>query len=207
MKSASAFIRHALVGAAVVFAGAALAQPKLPAAELFFHEPATSGAQLSPDGRYVAMKVAAKGHHARLAVLDLQTMKPDVVASFSETAVGQFRWVNDKRLVFNIENELVGPDMARHGPGLFAVDADGGQFRQLVETYLSVVKAPDSGVPLLPWRNHLLHSQAPRSDARRRWTTSCCAGSTPAPAVPPRWTRRCTPWTGRWTTWASCAWC
>ena len=164
MKSASAFIRLALGGAAVVFAAAASAQPKLPAAEHFFQEPATSGAQLSPDGRYVAMKVAAKGQHARLAVLDLQTMKPDVVASFSETAVGQFRWVNDKRLVLTIENELVGPNMARHGPGLFAVDADGGNFRQLVETYLSVVKVADTGTPLLPWRNHLLRSQAPRND-------------------------------------------
>ena len=164
MKLASAFIRLALAGAAVVFAGAAPAQPKSPAAELFFQEPATSGAQLSPDGRYVAMKVAAKGHHARLAVLDLQTMKPDVVASFSETAVGNFRWVNDKRLVFDLRQELTGPNRAEHGPGLFAVDADGSNFRQLVETYLSFVKAPDTGTPLLPWPNHLLRSQAPRND-------------------------------------------
>ncbi len=77
--------------ALLLWPASAPAQPALPAAELFFQEPATSGAQLSPDGRYVAMKVAAKGHHARLAVLDLQTMKPDVVASFNETVVGDFR--------------------------------------------------------------------------------------------------------------------
>lgn len=142
----------------------AQAQPQPPAAELFFQEPAISGAQLSPDGRYLGMRVAAKGHRARLAVLDLQTMRPDVVASFDDKDIGQFRWVNDKRLVFTLDQEQTGPGRAEHGPGLFAVDADGDNFRQLVETYLRFVRGPETGTPLLPWRHQLLHSQVPRRD-------------------------------------------
>jgi hypothetical protein len=129
----------ALAGLGLLAAAPARAQPQAqpPAAELFFQEPAITGARLSPDGRYVGMRVAAKGHRARLAVLDLQTMQPDVVASFDDKDIGHFRWVNDTRLVFNLRQELTGPNRAEHGAGLFAVDADGSNFRQLVETYRS----------------------------------------------------------------------
>ena len=156
----------ALAGLGLLAAAPARAQPQAqpPAAELFFQEPAISGARLSPDGRYVGMRVAAKGHRARLAVLDLQTMQPDVVASFDDKDIGHFRWVNDTRLVFNLRQELTGPNRAEHGAGLFAVDADGSNFRQLVETYRSFVRGPESGTPLLPWRNQPLHSQVPRRD-------------------------------------------
>lgn len=162
-------MRGALAGCAAALAGLlaaapAAAQPAPPPAALFFQEPAFSGAQLSPDGRHVAMRVAAKGQPARLAVLSLQTMKPEVVASFSGISVGSLRWVNDKRLVFSLQQELTGPNRAEHGPGLFAVDADGSNFRQLVETYLSFVKPPESIVPLLTWRHRLLRSQVPRQD-------------------------------------------
>ena len=154
----------ALTGLLWLAALPALAQRSPPPAELFFQEPAVSGAQLSPDGRHVAMRVAAKGQPARLAVLNLQTQKPEVVASFANIAVGRFRWVNDRRLVFSLQQELTGPNLAEHGPGLFAVDADGSNFRQLVETYLSFVKPPDRIVPLLSWRHRLLRSQVPRQD-------------------------------------------
>ena len=162
----AAILTSCIVSLLVAFSAVAqtAASAGTPAAELFFQEPAISGAQLSPDGRYVAMRVAAKGHRARLAVLDLQTMQPDVAASFDDNDIGSFRWVNEKRLVFDLRQELSGPNRAELGAGLFAVDADGSNFRQLVETYLSFVRGPEAGTPLLPWRNRLLRGQVPRND-------------------------------------------
>lgn len=150
-----------LLLAAGLLAGTARAQGGPPPAELFFQKPATSGARLSPDGRKLALRLQSPGKRARLAVIDLQSMKPDVVASFDDSSIGHFQWVNDQRLVFDLETDLVGPGRIESGPGLFAVDADGGNFRQLVETHLAFVKPPEMGVPLLNWRNHLLHRQAP----------------------------------------------
>ena len=46
--------------------------------------------------------------------------------------------------MFDLQQTLSGPAWAEHGPGLSAVDADGGNFRQLVETCLSFVKVPDT---------------------------------------------------------------
>jgi hypothetical protein len=131
--------------------GTAAATQAPPAIELFFQRPAFSQAQLSPDGKRVAMLVADKVHPARLAVLDLTTMTPTVVASFGEVGVNHFRWVNDQRLVFDLEIELTGPGRAEIGAGLFAVNADGSVFRPLVETTYGWLKAPDSGAPLLRW--------------------------------------------------------
>ncbi|MBL0149897.1 MAG: hypothetical protein IPP87_14710 [Ideonella sp.] len=78
-------------------------------------------------------------------------MKPTIVASFSEAGVGEVQWVNDERLVFNLHSTW-------SGPGLYAVDRDGENFRQLVEATWSFFKAPESGVPLLPGNTYLLHS-------------------------------------------------
>lgn len=140
---------------------AAGAQDGLPAIELFFQKPATSGAQLSPDGRKLALRQQSPGQRARLAVVDLQTLQPTVVASFDDASIGHFQWVNHRRLVFDLETDLVGPGLVESGPGLFAVDADGSHFRQLVQNQRAFLQAPEMGVPLLPWRNRLLRRQAP----------------------------------------------
>jgi dienelactone hydrolase len=107
-------------------AGTASGPPPLAA---FFGPPSLSGSALSPDGKAVAMRVAGRseGEHAVLVVLDLQTMQPTVVASFKDAGVRHFAWVNEKRLVLDAESD-------HSGPGLFAVDRDGTNFRQLVET-------------------------------------------------------------------------
>lgn len=122
-----------------------------PPIESFFEEPAFGGASLSPNGKSLAVRVSAKGEPAQLAVLNLETMKPIIVAAFREAGIGQVQWVNDKRLVFNLHSTW-------SGPGLYAVDSDGENFRQLVEASWSFFKAPDEGVALLPGNTYLLQS-------------------------------------------------
>ena len=132
------------------------AQPARPAIELFFDQPVLSASQLSPDGRLLALRIGSKGGRVRLAVLDLQVMKPTIVADFRDADVDQFAWVNDRRLVFDLRQQMNGPGTAALGRGLFAIDADGSGYRQLVESTRSFVKVPDSGTPPLRWDTYLL---------------------------------------------------
>lgn len=134
------------------------AQPARPAIGLFFEQAVLSAAQLSPDGRLLALRIGSRGGRARLAVLDLQDMKPTIVADFKDADVDQFAWVNDRCLVFDLQQKMNGPGTAALGRGLFAIDADGSGYRQLVETTLSFVRAPDSGTPPLRWDTYLLNA-------------------------------------------------
>jgi hypothetical protein len=136
---------------------AAGASESPPAAEAFFRSPVLSAAALSPDGRLVAFRIGAKGVRDRLGVLDLQTMKPTVVASFKDADVGHFEWVNDKRLVFDLGTELDAPGYIKMASGLFAVNHDGSNFRQWVETLVGRVKDgnADSRTRMLPWKTYL----------------------------------------------------
>ena len=100
--------------------------------ENFFENQSFSGAILSPDGRRLAVRVAPPGQRVRLAVLELDSMQVKVVAYFSDADVDAFRWVNDQRLVFDLEDRQLAQGAQRYGSGLYAVNADGGNYRQLV---------------------------------------------------------------------------
>lgn len=131
--------------------GLAPAHAAPPAAELFFQKPQLGGAALSPDGWRVAMRVASKDTRARLAVLDLQTMQAAIVGSLNEADINSFHWVNEQRLVFDAAVELTGPNLADFAQGLFAVNADGSGFRQLVASRNHFLKDPNDARELLPW--------------------------------------------------------
>jgi acetyl esterase/lipase len=156
MKPLSPFVRTLFAGA---FAYASLAVcstvAAAPPAEAFFQRPAFSGAKLSPQGKRVAFRVRNAESRARLAVLDIETMKSDVVASYKDADVGSFHWVNENRLVFDLEVELTGPNLTDRGRGLFAVNADGSAFRQLVVTTSNAIQlsAKDTASQL-PWHTY-----------------------------------------------------
>ena len=96
------------------------------------------------------MSIGSVTHPAQLAVLDLETMTPTVVAAFDSLGAGRFRWVNDKRLVFDLATHREARREIRQAPGLFAVDADGENFRQLVQTTAAWLKAPPAGASRCP---------------------------------------------------------
>ena len=123
--------------------------------DTFFHLSSLSGAELSPNGRYAALRIANKESRAVLAVLDLDTMKPTPVASFSDGDIGRFHWVNDERLVFDLAEFNVAIADMRGAPGLYAVNRDGSRFRQLVESQRHFLKDPTEE-DLLPWNTLLL---------------------------------------------------
>ncbi len=109
---------------------AASARPSL---ESFFGESPFSGAILSPNAKYLAVKTTPKGKRVSLFVIDLLTDKGQFVAGFNDTDIATVKWVNDERLMFDTGNTKVGVGDVEDGPGLFAVNRDGKQLRQLAE--------------------------------------------------------------------------
>ncbi|WP_338846962.1 prolyl oligopeptidase family serine peptidase [Massilia sp. W12] len=98
----------------------------------FFADPRYASVQLSPDGKFLsALAPDAEGRHM-LVTIDLSTMAPTVVAHYNDANVRNPQWVNSQRLVFSLEEKKDKPDDARYAPGLFAVDRDGKDPRQLV---------------------------------------------------------------------------
>jgi len=110
----------------------AQATDPLPSPDSFFGNQAFSAAVLSPDARLLAVRLASKSGRNELAVIDLADFSVRTVASFFDADVGNFRWVNAQRLVFDSADYQRALGQKRFAPGLFAVDADGKQFRQLV---------------------------------------------------------------------------
>ncbi|AMO25178.1 hypothetical protein UC35_01070 [Ramlibacter tataouinensis] len=115
-------------------AGAASAQPAKVPVEAFFQNPAFTAARLSPSGKHVAATFRAKTGRIALVVMDTANLADaKVVGGFSDADVWRFEWVNDGRLVFSMADMLASQAEVRFGTGMFAVDRDGGDFRQLTE--------------------------------------------------------------------------
>ena len=141
-----------------------LAQPRPPAVADFFQNPALSQAVLAPSGRSVAFLVGAKNSRDRLAVLDLDSMKVQAVASYSDADVTGVHWVNDQRLVYSLADRRLAQADQRFAPGLFAVNADGSALRQLVQRERVFVQ-DGIGTRQLPWSTFLLRQRgAQRGD-------------------------------------------
>ena len=147
----------ALLLAAAVHLASAAAPPPI---EDFFANPEFSGAQLSPGGKYLAVRVGAKDQRDRLAVVTLADSKVQVVGNFSDADIGQFDWVNDERLVFTATDRSVGVGDMRYAPGLYAINRDGSKFRQLVsrsgKPFITVSNGGVGVRELLPWNTYLL---------------------------------------------------
>jgi len=131
----------------------------------FFGYERMSGASISPDGKTLAMAVAAPDTgRIRLVAMDLGTGKLTLLASYADTDVNSFDWINDHRLVFDLvdQNETV---LDHHrARGLYAVNTDGSLLRQLVNTQWNpwVQRAGDK--PLLPWWTRYLRPVGDGSD-------------------------------------------
>ncbi len=114
-------------------AGHAAENAALPPIEHFFANPAFGGATLSPNARYLAARMARPGKGTALAVVDLTNNTVNVVASLANGDVGQINWISDERLIFNTADPDVAEGDRAKGPGLFAVNRDGGELRELIE--------------------------------------------------------------------------
>jgi dipeptidyl aminopeptidase/acylaminoacyl peptidase len=137
----AALLGHTLSGmaadtpaAAGTAPAAAVADPAtIPIAD-FFKPSQFARAALSPDGKNVALLSAGPNNRLLLAVMDVATSQPKILARFSDSDIGSFAWVNNKRLVYSLADRQSAPGENRgFGSGLFAVDIDGSNQRDLIE--------------------------------------------------------------------------
>ena len=179
---ARAMAALALAFAAMPGRAADTAMPSTVPAEQFFDFPQMERPRLSPEGDALAVLMRNDQGRRILAVIDLADMKNTrIVAAFKDADVIFARWVDDKRLVYQIAEEDRSLAEQR-GLGLYAVDRDGSGTRALIsrrEPPSETGTAIKSRL-LVPWNyrfsqtlddgsgdvivNHSVHS-----DNSRRW--------------------------------------
>lgn len=137
------------------------AKPALADAEQFFRSEQVLGAELAPDGQRLAMRVVGPHGRVMLSVLDLATMNAKVVYSSDAADVQRVVWVNPLRLAFTLEDRDTAQGKQESAPGLFAVDHDGENYRQLVERQRFFVKVGNDA-RLEPWNTFLLNGSSQR---------------------------------------------
>jgi dipeptidyl aminopeptidase/acylaminoacyl peptidase len=99
----------------------------------FFDHSSFAGAQLSPNGRYLAARTRGPGGRLALVAIDLGTNTMKVLASYGNADIGRVLWLSDERLAFDLTDREAAPGERYLGAGLFAVNRDGSNLRQLAE--------------------------------------------------------------------------
>ncbi|MES2073368.1 MAG: alpha/beta fold hydrolase [Pseudomonadota bacterium] len=128
-------------GAAILFSGCLLTPPLAqaqvtpPPVEEFFKTRVLNSARLSPNGTTVAILVSGSDERVMLAVIDVATNTHKILEHFSNLDIANVRWVNNKRLVFQVTDKKTGDADTRSGPGLYAIDIDGSNHRELIERF------------------------------------------------------------------------
>jgi len=159
--------RLALSICAMAFAAAAFAAP--PPAAVFHSDPDIDEAVLSPSGNRLAV-TSGKGQPFKgLIIYDLTPGGKSVrIAQMSDGDVDDVSWVNDDRLVFRMRDTSDGTANEMWAPGLFAINADGSNFRTLVSRTGTpfVVNGGQTrstaDALILDWNHRLLRVPTPR---------------------------------------------
>lgn len=148
----------------------AQSKPVRPPAEHFFENSPYTGAQLSPDARFLAVRVAMPGKRESLAVVNLETGEIKGAAGFADVDIGDFMWINDQRLVFDTVDKHIDKGHLDRAPGLFGVNRDGSGYQQLVMREGDaggVIQGTNSNIkraPMLKW-NHFMVTQPGAQDS------------------------------------------
>jgi acetyl esterase/lipase len=142
----------------LIMGAVAHAQPGPVPLERFFQRPAMLEAKLSPSGTRLAVTTSRGTTRVGLAVIELGLdPKARRAALFSDADIVSFDWVSDDRLVFSVLDLQAGSRAdQQQAPGLYAINADGSDFRLLVRRRgLPFVRDGSSRDKALEW-NHLL---------------------------------------------------
>jgi dipeptidyl aminopeptidase/acylaminoacyl peptidase len=117
----------------------------------FFANSNFAGAVLSPSGRHLA--ALSKSPNGRLALvdIDLATNAMTVLASYGNADIRSVMWLNEERLAFDLTDLEASPSEYYLGAGLFAVNRDRSNLRQLAERRRDSLNGmPGAGRRVLP---------------------------------------------------------
>ena len=154
-----------VLSCALLPAGASAQAPALPPIEKFFANPALDQVRLSPKGRYVAMLTGAPGRRDVLAVVDLAAGSIKMVAGYKDFDVLRFEWVNDDRLMYSVGDSRIGAGAQYQASGLFAVNRDGANPRQLAGRHAEEFMVAQGGrlnQTMLPWHTFMTGQRGPQ---------------------------------------------
>lgn len=152
-----------------VTANTPIDQTKVQENSIWFKQSAFGNAVLSPDGTKVAFRATATNKPAQLVIYDLASGGTTTVASFEKLPVGRIAWVNDKRLVFDLDVYRLPNNEITQGPGLYAVDTDGERFVQLINV-VHTFSVSSTAKPLLPAWTRLMRTSA-NKDSNDIWVS------------------------------------
>ena len=98
--------------------------------ESFANLPSSRDVKISPDGKYVSVVLRKDGEDL-LAVLDIDTMKPEGVFSVKgkRKSVGKVYWVNNKRLIYTVTESYAWNKTQFENGELIGVDFDGSKHK------------------------------------------------------------------------------
>jgi dipeptidyl aminopeptidase/acylaminoacyl peptidase len=139
-----------------------------PAIADFFDNQEFSGAKLSPNGDYLAVRLGGNGKRDRLAILTLGTGKMQAISSFNDADIGSFEWVNNERLALTATDRTLAQGERLYASGLYAINRDGSRFIQLASRDGN--SGTRTGRVLLPWNTHML-GQPTRQDSDNIYVT------------------------------------
>jgi dipeptidyl aminopeptidase/acylaminoacyl peptidase len=145
-------IRHFLLSLAAV-GGLAHAAPPL---EHFFEPAHFKDAALSPSGRYVALRVGNSTLRDGMVVIDSETEAVVGGTRLAGYDVAAIRWVNDTRLVYNVDDNSLTTGDTTFAPGLWALNRDGTDKRQLAEHRIAYDLGSQIKRHVEPWNTFLM---------------------------------------------------
>jgi dipeptidyl aminopeptidase/acylaminoacyl peptidase len=156
-----------------------------PPASLFFGPGDVQETALSPSGRYLAMTTARPGARVGLFVFDLVSDKPPVqTAQFRDADVVNVQWVSDERLLFSAIDYSEGGGRPDGAPGLFAINPDGKEMRQLIKRQQFLLTDGSSSDRSLDWNHVLLRVLTPKAGEP---ATEVIVGAHSETTVTPMW--------------------
>lgn len=155
LESSMRVVALLLCGLVLMFGAmqTAKAQDKVPV-EDFFRKSKFTAVSLSPNGKHLAFVAASPSGEDRNVLATAAVEAPQkwtVVAKLLNADVASFSWVNNARLVFDVEDRQ-SPMGQQSGEGLYAVNVDGSEF-----VWLIAHKYGDHTSDMPSWRP-LLHN-------------------------------------------------
>jgi dipeptidyl aminopeptidase/acylaminoacyl peptidase len=175
----TAFLSALAVTAALAAPLPAVAAPTDPIpAAAFFDNARMSDAQISPDGKHVAILFNNSKSKWRdeLGVIDLADRSLKIVATFADIDIGNVEWVNNRRLAFDLHDKVSAPRKVEIWPGLYGVNVDGSELYQLVSHGASKAWVPGAVKrKMLPYNYFLLH-QTGSQDSDTVWVVRTRGG-------------------------------
>ncbi|MES2902033.1 MAG: prolyl oligopeptidase family serine peptidase [Pseudomonadota bacterium] len=155
--SAFSILRPALAAVLLTITVTGQAQAPRPPVAAFFESSPFSSPVLSPNGKLLAFIVGTPGRRDALVVVDLAANKIHPTARYDDVDIGRVQWVNNQRLIYDTtKKEWTRGDVDR-GPGLFAIDYDGKQPRQLARRDNDFVREASAiSSRMLPYHTYLM---------------------------------------------------